>query len=306
MTMDRLSSKHGFSIAQPGPPFSPWLRLAHVWRVASQLANEAVDLRRLRDFEFFLQIEGHTWIALPDVDARLILPTGHLAFIPPGLIHAYGHRAGAHIAVHADLHAQTALGNAAMVERCPNAPVSKRDATGWTWRLQLGGEILVLPLIIPVDVVRWRRRFEPLIDMYSARTLATPTNRMRAAGILGECFSEILALAGGDPGDGLLSDLSQAAAGDPALASVPVLARKAGLGQTAYRAAVRRLTGHGPREHLERLRIDRAAYALRSGSTPIARIASEAGYDDPFHFSRVFRRVFGCSPRAFRDRHGGR
>jgi AraC-like DNA-binding protein len=304
--MDRLSQKTGYSIAQPGPPFSPWLRLAHVWRIAAPHANESVDLRRLRDFEFFLQIEGRTWIALPEIDARLPLPAGHLAFIPPGLVHAYGHGAGAHIAVHADLHAQTALGNAAMVERSANAPVSTRLTTGWTWQLRLGGESLVLPLIIPVDGIRWRRRFEPLIEMYSARTLATPTNRMRAAGILGECFAEILAVAGGDPGDGLLRDLSQAAAGDPALASVPVLARKAGLGQTAYRAAVRRLTGHAPREHLERLRIDRAAYALRSGSIPIARIASEAGYADPFHFSRVFRRVFGCSPRAFRDLHGGR
>jgi AraC-like DNA-binding protein len=304
--MDRSSLKPGFSIAQPGPPFSPWLRLAHVWRIAAPYANENVDLRRLRDFEFFLQIEGRTWIALPEIDARLSLPAGHLAFIPPGLVHAYGHSAGGHIAVHADLHAQTALGNAAMVERLANAPVSTRTAVGWAWRLQLGGESLALPLIIPVDGARWRRRFEPLIEMYGSRTLATPTNRMRAAGILGECFAEILATAGGDPGGRLLADLSRAAAGDPAQASVPVLARKAGLGQTAYRAAVRRLTGHAPREHLERLRIDRAAYALRSGSAPIARIASEAGYADPFHFSRVFRRVFGCSPRSFRARHGER
>ncbi|HAT11870.1 MAG TPA: hypothetical protein DCS97_15060 [Planctomycetes bacterium] len=302
--MDATTSIPGYSIVIPGPPFSPWLRLAHVWSIASDANRGHADLRRLLDFEFFLQIEGSSWIALPSAGGRIPLPAGHLAFIPPGLIHAYGHLRGAHVAVHADFHARPALTHPGMVERLGVGELPRVLPGGWNWRLCLGGEDLVLPLTMPVRIETWRDRFQPLIDMYASRSHGSAENRLRAAAILGESFASILAGAGRAEANPLLAGLADAAAGPPRSAHIPQLAQRAGLGETAYRAEVRRLTGRGPREQIERLRLDRAAYALRSSSEPIARIASAAGYSDPFHFSRVFRRVFGTSPRSFRGGPG--
>ena len=44
-----------------------------------------------------------------------------------------------------------------------------------------------------------------------------------------------------------------------------------------------------------------AAGLLRDTPTPISQIAATVGYTDAFHFSRVFRRVMGAAPRAWRQ-----
>jgi AraC-like DNA-binding protein len=32
----------------------------------------------------------------------------------------------------------------------------------------------------------------------------------------------------------------------------------------------------------------------------VKQVAAELGFDDPFHFSRAFKNIFGLSPEAFR------
>ena len=64
--------------------------------------------------------------------------------------------------------------------------------------------------------------------------------------------------------------------------------------------------GHGPLEALRLIRLDRAAQMLARTNARIGEVADAAGFVSAFHFSRAFKDVFGCSPRAFRrnlDRH---
>ncbi len=61
------------------------------------------------------------------------------------------------------------------------------------------------------------------------------------------------------------------------------------------------LTGLTPMRHLERRRILRALELIRQGSVPLHRIAREVGFPDPYHFSRVFRRVTRISPSRYRQ-----
>lgn len=61
------------------------------------------------------------------------------------------------------------------------------------------------------------------------------------------------------------------------------------------------LTGLTPMRHLERRRILRALELIRQGAVPIHRIARDVGYPDPYHFSRVFRRVTRISPSRYRQ-----
>ena len=45
----------------------------------------------------------------------------------------------------------------------------------------------------------------------------------------------------------------------------------------------------------------RSAEALRGDpSASVAEIAASCGFDSPSNFSRLFRRYYGCTPRAYR------
>ncbi len=62
--------------------------------------------------------------------------------------------------------------------------------------------------------------------------------------------------------------------------------------------------GHGsPYEHLTRKRMVHAAELLDSGHLLVREAAERLGMD-PFHFSRVFKRIHGLSPAQFIRRHG--
>jgi transcriptional regulator GlxA family with amidase domain len=53
-----------------------------------------------------------------------------------------------------------------------------------------------------------------------------------------------------------------------------------------------------------RERAERAAYLLRTTRSPLKAIAEEVGINDPFQFSRFFKRMNGLPPREYRKRQG--
>lgn len=50
------------------------------------------------------------------------------------------------------------------------------------------------------------------------------------------------------------------------------------------------------------LKIQRACYLLWNTPLNIKSIAAQLGYEDPYHFSRVFKNLMGLSPKQFRSR----
>ncbi len=70
---------------------------------------------------------------------------------------------------------------------------------------------------------------------------------------------------------------------------------------TAYLCRLfRRYDSQTPYHYLVRLKMHYAAQQLQQPGVTIKQVAAETGFSDPFHFSRVFRKVLGVSPRAFR------
>jgi AraC family transcriptional regulator len=63
-----------------------------------------------------------------------------------------------------------------------------------------------------------------------------------------------------------------------------------------------RYSGTTPYQLVVRLRMARAAALLLDGGRLVREIGSLVGYDDPYHFSKAFKRVYGLSPEAFRAR----
>jgi AraC-like DNA-binding protein len=69
----------------------------------------------------------------------------------------------------------------------------------------------------------------------------------------------------------------------------------------AYLCRLFRRYGHQtPYQYLLRLKMNYAAELLQQPGALVKTVAEEAGFGDPFHFSRAFKGVFGLSPEAFR------
>ncbi len=57
-----------------------------------------------------------------------------------------------------------------------------------------------------------------------------------------------------------------------------------------------------PYQFLVRLKMEHAAACLLRRNSLVKAAALEVGFEDPYHFSRVFKSRFGCSPRNFMQR----
>lgn len=79
------------------------------------------------------------------------------------------------------------------------------------------------------------------------------------------------------------------------------LASAAGMSITHYSVLFRRHTGFAPIDFLIRLRVQQACRLLDTTTLPVSEVARQVGYDDPYYFTRCFRRVMGHSPRKYRQ-----
>ncbi|WP_169853208.1 helix-turn-helix transcriptional regulator [Anaerohalosphaera lusitana] len=58
-----------------------------------------------------------------------------------------------------------------------------------------------------------------------------------------------------------------------------------------------------PYEYLTRLKMNKAINLLLHSQMPVSQIGLEVGFEDQFHFSRVFKKYQGLSPQNYRQRH---
>lgn len=62
----------------------------------------------------------------------------------------------------------------------------------------------------------------------------------------------------------------------------------------------KRFDNQSPYQYLMRLKMNIAAQRLQAPDALVKSVAYALGYEDPFHFSRAFKRVFGVSPNTFK------
>jgi AraC-like DNA-binding protein len=83
-------------------------------------------------------------------------------------------------------------------------------------------------------------------------------------------------------------------------AALAEIAGMAGLSVPHYSALFSRRTGIAPIDYFLRLKIQRACQLLDTTNLRIGEVANAVGMDDPFYFSRLFKRIIGQSPRSYR------
>lgn len=67
----------------------------------------------------------------------------------------------------------------------------------------------------------------------------------------------------------------------------------------------RALTGHAPIQDFIQLKMALACRLLDRGDLDVRQVAEQLGYDDPYYFSRLFRKVVGMAPSHYRALHRG-
>lgn len=80
------------------------------------------------------------------------------------------------------------------------------------------------------------------------------------------------------------------------------MAEKACLSVPQYGALFRKYTGTSPARYLREIRLRRACEQLKNTALPVSSISQEVGFDDPYYFSRLFKRNIGTTPTEFRKR----
>jgi len=81
--------------------------------------------------------------------------------------------------------------------------------------------------------------------------------------------------------------------------TVESLTRHLGLSRTYIYKIFMKHVGMSPTDYMANLRISHAKDLLRSSRCSVSEAALSVGYDDPFYFSKVFKKIVGKSPAAY-------
>lgn len=78
----------------------------------------------------------------------------------------------------------------------------------------------------------------------------------------------------------------------------------AGMTERTFLRRFTAATGHRPNEYLQQVRIAKSREALEQTLAPVDRIAWDVGYADPAAFRKLFLKLTGVTPAAYRQRFG--
>jgi AraC family transcriptional regulator len=77
------------------------------------------------------------------------------------------------------------------------------------------------------------------------------------------------------------------------------------LSASHFSRAFRATVGEAPHAHIMRRRVERAQHLIRVTNQPLVEIALECGFSDQAHLTKLFRRVVGICPGAWRRMQDG-
>lgn len=85
--------------------------------------------------------------------------------------------------------------------------------------------------------------------------------------------------------------------------SLNVLATMLGMSPYYFERLFKQSVGDTPHQYILQCRIQRAKQLLRTTQLPIMEIAFQVGCKNHSHFSKLFRKLTGMSPRTYRNQH---
>ncbi len=152
-------------------------------------------------------------------------------------------------------------------------------------------------LLLPAPPRAWVAALDGCVDELHAGKIGWP---WRAAGELAVLLGGLLSLPAAADGGDLLERVGRLVQADPARCwDVPAIARALRLPTRTLQARFRHLAPEGVARWVLARRLEHARLLLDRG-LPVATVADRLGFANPYHFSRVCRRVLGAPPRELR------
>ena len=104
-----------------------------------------------------------------------------------------------------------------------------------------------------------------------------------------------------DSSDGLIAACQQWIAANYANANpVQRMIERSGLSPRTFARRFRIATGYPAIDYVQALLIDEAKKLLETGGLAVEEVAAAIGYDEPASFRRLFKRIAGPTPAAYR------
>lgn len=104
-------------------------------------------------------------------------------------------------------------------------------------------------------------------------------------------------------GDAVVEEAQQWLATHYSVATpVEELVRRSGLSERSFKRRFSVATGFPPITYVQRLRVEEGKRLLERTEEPVDEVSWRVGYEDPAFFRRLFKRVTGLSPGAYRRR----
>ncbi|BCS87258.1 GlxA family transcriptional regulator [Pseudodesulfovibrio sediminis] len=88
-----------------------------------------------------------------------------------------------------------------------------------------------------------------------------------------------------------------------AVVRIKDMAEIAALGERTFLRRFRAATGITPANYIQQIRVEAAQNLLETTSLGVEEIADSVGYGDDSTFRKLFKRIMGCTPSAYRQRY---
>jgi AraC-like DNA-binding protein len=72
------------------------------------------------------------------------------------------------------------------------------------------------------------------------------------------------------------------------------------MSETSFYVRFKEWSGTSPVKYRNGIRISAACSLLKNSNLSVYEIAVEVGFEDPYYFSRIFKKIVGLSPRQVR------
>jgi len=82
--------------------------------------------------------------------------------------------------------------------------------------------------------------------------------------------------------------------------TIKEIASKLSISNTYLIQLFKRETGMTPNQYMQKYKVDQSCYHLLTSNDTCRRISEQVGFEDPFYYSRIFKKIMGVSPSIWR------
>jgi AraC-like DNA-binding protein len=279
-------------------PIMPYIRMAD-YAVRSPWRT---DIRRLLDYLLVYVQEGRFVVSVSGVDYDV--PPGSFCLIQPNELHTlHGHSKTITPFAHMDFFYNPRREESFATH---SFQTDLRDLQDLLQPRLNDLPGIAIPVVFqPTDAHSFRETMIKMIGTWQQRDLLSQMQSQHAAlGLILALLQQFSTLA--NPAINQPQSLNWVTAycsfhlAEPL--SVADMAARAHLSPSHFSAIFRQRFGVSPHQYLLHLRVQRAQELLLTSHYSLAQISEQCGFADVHHFSKVFKRVFGLPPGAYRDR----